>query len=389
MEIENNNQETDDKIIKLEEFFELQLLIYKLIGLNIVPMKITSFRTKILDKLMKYYFFACIFGLILLILQFVVQLWIDIRNVQVIVRILPNIVLFPYNCCKGILFFVKRKKILELWDKLKISFPTTKADQQTCQLEAHSNWFKLFFKIYVLFYMTSFSSAVLGVLYLVIFKDVRKLTCEIWYPFDYTANNLNLIYSLMWGSWPLTTAAINVIAADFYLFANVFILSIEFGLIGKNIKKFINEGQKENLQEILKRHQELFKISDDIKSLFTFIFFYTFIQGAVSISSCGFQLFAAEYITDTIFSICYTASSVSQVFLYCYFGEKLKTTSEDISNNIFESNWYELKDIEMKKDVLFIAMRSQKACVLSGFGFVTLTIDTFSNVIYEENEIFH
>lgn len=376
------------KIIQLEDFFELQLKTYQLIGLNIVPLKITSVRTKILDKLMKYYFFSCMFALMFLIFQFIIQLWIDIRKVQVIVRILPNIVLFPYNCSKGILFFVKRKRILELWNKLKISFPATKIDQQNCDLEFHLKWFKLFFKIYVLFYMTSFSSAVLGVLYLVIFKDVRKLTCEIWYPFDYTANNLNLMYSLIWGSWPLTTAATNVIAADFCLFAIVFVLSIEFRIIGEKLKIAINEGKESNLRQLLYHQQELFEISDDIKSLFTFIFFYTFIQGAVSISSCGFQLFAAEYITDTIFSVCYTASSVSQVFLYCFFGEKLKTSSQDVSKNIFESNWFELENIEMKKDLLFVAMRSQKACVLSGFGFVTLTIETFSNVSLETTKIF-
>ncbi|KAL7041059.1 hypothetical protein ACKWTF_000606 [Chironomus riparius] len=368
------------KAIKLEDFFEFQLKIFKLIGLNIIPIEITSLRTKIIEKLMKYYFFACIIGIWLTIIQFGIRLIIDINNLDVVVRILPNITIFPYNCSKGILFFTKRKNILDILEKLRNSFPTTRVEQQKCNLQGRLKWFLIVYKVYIVFYLATISSATIGMLYQLIFNNIRKPAVEIWFPFDDTANDRNLILSLLWLIWTVPNAAVNVISADFYLFAIVLILSTEFNIFAEDIRKAINKGQTSNLRELLVHHQLLIEISENIKTLFTFIFFYTFIQGAVSISSCGFQLLTAPSLADLLYSISYTACSLSQVFLYCFYGEKLNTASQDVGKRILDSKWYELKNIRMKKSMLFIIMRSQKPCMLSGFGFVSLSIEAFSSV---------
>ena len=373
-------QEAYFKIIKLEDFFKIQLKVFKLIGLNIFPLEIKSIRDKIIDKLMRWYFHTCLIGFVLLIIQFSVQLVIDIEKFDVVVNILPNIILFPYNCSKGLFFFIHRKRILKIIEKLRVSFPSTQADQQSSNLENHLKFFAMIYKIYILFYYVDISSAMSGTLHLLIFKNIRRIPVYIWFPFEYTANNRIFIHTLFWGAWTIGNACVNVIAADFFIFAIVFVLALEFKILSENIKNTINAKEVTKLRELLVQHQELIEINESIKSLFRFIFFYTFIQGAVSISSCGFLLLTAPNIADLIYSISFTACSLSQVFLYCYFGEKLISASQDIGNNILDSKWYDLEDIGMKKSIILIIMRSQKACVLSGFGFVTLTIETFSNV---------
>lgn len=378
MSAENNCQRTSYKIIRLEDFFELQLKTFKLLGLNIVPMKITSAQSKIKDLLMKYYFFACIFGFFLLIFQFAIL--IDVTNVLVVVRTLPNVVLYPYNCCKGLLFFIVRKRILQLWDKLKLSFPTTQIDQQNFKLDAQFKRFRLFFKTYSSFYLATLSFALFGVFYQLIVEHIMELPIFMWFPYNYTKNIFVFICTVIYGFWTNTNACICVVGADFLIFAFVFLLAIEFEIIGENLKNAINGNQTEILHKYIDHHQELFEIGAGISSLFTFIFFYTILQAAVSISSCGFLLLTSQNPADFMFSMSYTTSSFYQVFLYCYFGEKLITASENVGNNILDSNWYEMKDAGMKKSILIVVMRSQKACKLSGFGFVSLTIETFSNV---------
>jgi len=187
--------------------------------------------------------------------------------------------------------------------------------------------------------------------------------------------------------WTVSNSALNVISADFYLFANILVLSIEFNIIGEDIKNAINEGRVTSLRKILIRHKELIEICDDIKSLFTFTFFY--IQGAIAISACGFQMLTATSSIDLLFSISYTAFFFNQVFFYCFYGEKLITASQDVGQKILDSNLHELKDIGVKKSILFIIIRSQKPCMLSGFGSVSLSIETFSHVsLYSKQNIF-
>ena len=374
----DQTQATAYNMIKFEDFFELPLKTYKLIGLNIIPSEITSRRTKVIEKLMKWYFFACFIGIWLMIIQFVIRLVIDINNFHVVVRVLPNITIFPYNCYKGILFMTKRKKILNILDKLRISFPSTQIEQEKCNLQSHLKLFHISYKIYIVCFFASMSSSLSLVFYQLIFYNIRVAAVVIWFPFDFTANNLNFNLSALWLTWTVSNAALTMIAADLYLFANILVLSTEFSIISKDIKNAINEGQVTNLGELFIRHQELISISDDIKSLFTFIFF--FIQGAVSISSSGFQLLTATGLADLLSAITYAACPLTQVYLYCFYGEKLITASQDVTRNILESNWYEIKDNAVKKSILFVIMRSQKACMFSGFGSVSLSIETFSNV---------
>jgi len=375
---QNNNQVTSYKNIKLEDFFELQLRIYKLIGLNIIPLEITSRWTKVIEKLMKWYFFACYIGMWLVIIQYGVRLVIDINNAYVVARILPNITVFPYNCYKGIMFVTKRRKILNILEKLRISFPSTQAEQEKCNLQIRLKLFLIIYKIYIVFFLMTILSAILGVIYELIFNNVRKQATEIWFPFDDTANNLRTILSLSWLIWTVANSIVNVLSADFYLFAIILVLSTEFSIIGDSIKDAVNEGRVTDLRKHVIRHQELIEISDDIKSLFTFTFF--FIQGAIAISACGVQLLTATSLDDLMFSIFYSFYTLSQGFLYCFYGEKLISASQDVGRSILDSNWYKLKDIGVKKSILIVIMRSQQACMFSGFGSVSLSIETFSNV---------
>ncbi|KAL7041056.1 hypothetical protein ACKWTF_000603 [Chironomus riparius] len=368
------------KMIKLEDFLELQLKAYKLIGLNIIPIKITSQRTKVIEKLMKLYLFTCFIGMWLIVIQFGIRLIIDIDNLHVVVRVLPHITVFPYNFSKGILFFTKRKEILDVLEKLKKLFPKTQIDQEKCNLQSLLKQFLIFHKIYIGFALATVSCAIIGMLYQLIFNNVMKQAVEIWFPFDDTANNFNLIISMLWLIWTVSVSLVNVISADFYLFAIVLILSTEFSIFGEDIKNTINDGQTINLRNLFIRHQKLIEITDDIKSVFSFTFF--FIQGAIAISSCGFQLLTTSSVEDLLFSVIYAVYSICQVYLYSFYGQKLITASHDVGKNILNSNWYELNDNKEKKLILFLIMRTQKPCMLSGFGSVSLSAETFSSVSF-------
>ena len=380
MATQNSNQVKPYKVIKLEDFFEVQLKMFKLIGFNIIPLEITSARTKIVEKLMKYYYFSCIFGDCLLVIQFGAQLLTNFNKLDVVVRALPNVTVFPYNFSKAILFYTKRKKILHILEEMRISFPATQSEQQYCNLKGRLKWFITLCKYYIVIYFGTVTAGIIIMITGLIFQNIRKQSVEIWYPFDDTANNLKFIPTIFWLTWTAYNAAFNAISSDFYIFASALVLSIEFSILGEELKNAINDGKIDNLREIIVRHQELIEISNDMKSLFTFIIFYTFLQGALSISFCGFQMLTATSEADLFYLVLYTLSSLGQVYLFCYFGEKLITATQDVNRNILESNWYELKDVSVKKSILFVILRSQKACELSGFGFVSLSVATFSNV---------
>ncbi|KAL7041062.1 hypothetical protein ACKWTF_000609 [Chironomus riparius] len=375
MEVQNDN-----KIINLEDFFEIQIKFFKFVGLDIFPKTPVTNKEKVKNKLMRYYFYMCIFCFVTLTIQFGIHILVNIKNLHIIVLTLPNFVSFPYSLSKTILLYVNRKKIFEFLNKLRISYPSTIVDQQSSGLDSEYKWFNIFTKFFVFLYCLIVFTPTIEVFFNLMYYNVRTLPDEIWFPFDPIANSLTFMIVVVLGIWAIYNSVFIVCAVDLFLCAMFIVLAIEFKIIGQNIKNAINEKSFVNLRNILIRHQELIDIAAEIKSIFSFIFFYTFIQGAITISSSTFQLIATSSTTNFLYSSFYATSAFVVVFMYCYFGEKLITQSESIALSIYDSNWYEIDDIEMKKLLLLIIVRSQKGCTLSGYGFVTLSIDTYSLV---------
>ncbi|KAL7036895.1 hypothetical protein ACKWTF_008984 [Chironomus riparius] len=370
-----------DKVIKLEDFFEVQLKLFKLVGLDMFPKIPITKREIVVQKLMKIYFYICILGFMILSFQFGIHILKNITKFQTVVLTLPYLIIFPYNCAKSILFFTKRKKILQILEKLKISFPTTKADQLSCDLDSPFKWFHIFSKVFVFISFFAVSMILINALFFFFFFKVRKLETEVWFPFDHLATDLNFLCALSWAIWTAYNSIYILCAVDTFLCCTFLILSIEFRIIGQGLKNAINAKELDKLRAIVVRHQELIVIDEEIKKIFSPIFFFAFILGSITISSSIFLISTTSSTSSLMSASLNALSSIINVFVNCYFGEKLITESESIAISIYDSDWYEIDDKEAKRLIQLVLMRSQKACTLSGYGFVTLSIDSFAIVL--------
>ena len=369
-----------DKIVKLEDFFSTQLKLFKLVGLDIFPKTPITKREIVGQKLMRFYFYSCILGFTIMSFQFGMQIINNTGNLQIVILTIPNFIIFPYNCSKSILFFVKRKKILNLLENLRISFPTMKVDQQSSGLDSEFKRFQIFVKSYIFLCVYAVSMVVGQTLFSFFYFKIRKIESEIWFPFDHVANDFIFLCATCWCIWFAYISIFILCAVDSFLCGIFQILAIEFRIIGQNIKNAINAKELENLCKIVARHQELIEIDEEIKNIFSPIFFSLFFLGSIGISSSIFLISTTSSTASLLTALFHSIGTFCNVFVFCYFGEKLITESESIAVTIYESKWYEIDDILAKRSILLVLVRSQKACTLSGYGFVTLSIDTFAIV---------
>lgn len=69
---------------------------------------------------------------------------------------------------------------------------------------------------------------------------------------------------------------------------------------------------------------------------------------------------------DKIKYVCQFACIILQIWLPCYYGEKIRTACKDLSETIYEINWYE-HDAEFRKHVVLFLQRSQEdQCLMAG-----------------------
>ena len=74
-------------------------------------------------------------------------------------------------------------------------------------------------------------------------------------------------------------------------------------------------------------------------------------------------------------------ASVTQFFIYCYFSELILTKGFDVSQALYCSKWYEIRNIADRKVILFILINAQKPIGYSAGGVMLLGMEAFANVI--------
>ncbi|XP_055708770.1 odorant receptor 4-like [Phlebotomus papatasi] len=70
----------------------------------------------------------------------------------------------------------------------------------------------------------------------------------------------------------------------------------------------------------------------------------------------------------------------AQIFILCFFGQLLRNSSEAIAEALYMTKWYEM-GIEDQKNLLLLLLRFQKAVKIEAFGFGTISIYTFVQII--------
>lgn len=86
-----------------------------------------------------------------------------------------------------------------------------------------------------------------------------------------------------------------------------------------------------------------------------------------------------ESFTVVKFSL-YLVTSLLQIYLICFYGEKLKASSLRLADKVLKNEWYNCDDKAVKSGLMLILLRAHGYAKLTAFKFVDISVDTFSNV---------
>jgi len=78
--------------------------------------------------------------------------------------------------------------------------------------------------------------------------------------------------------------------------------------------------------------------------------------------------------------IVYLFANIYQVFLYCYWGNEVTTSSLNVSQASYEVNFVG-KDVNFQRGIAMIMLRSQKTLEITMGKFIKLSLSTFASVI--------
>ncbi|KAG5670043.1 hypothetical protein PVAND_000329 [Polypedilum vanderplanki] len=296
---------------------------------------------------------------------------------DIVIKTLPNLALIPYNTSKAIIFYIQRKKIVKLLEAL---IENWKLSQVKTNYKSELKKFQFLNKFYIITYVLIMTLPTITSVYEYICKQQRKEMIEVWFPWDSKNNDLGFFIGMAFIYWSGSNVCFIIVSADFYIFSTITVLSILFDALKNDIKAAVNAKNVKKLKIAIERHQKLILISDNLEKIFSFIFIYSFLNAAFALGFSGFELAAAKTLHEYSLCVPFMIGALAQIYFYCYYGEKLLIASVSVANGIFESNWDDLHDSKVRKLLILVIQRSQKAKKLNVLGFSELTLDTFTKI---------
>ncbi|XP_055691174.1 odorant receptor 33a-like [Lutzomyia longipalpis] len=134
-----------------------------------------------------------------------------------------------------------------------------------------------------------------------------------------------------------------------------------------NIQEFPNL-----LPKILKKHVEMLKIVNTFNESFKFM---SLIQLVMSTMIFFTMLFSIQmYEKQFEMHIAFSAALLQLIFV-CVFGEILRSESEAIFDNLYQTNWYELS-VKEQKVILMIMMNSTNPISIKAGGMYDINLMT-------------
>ncbi|XP_014486424.1 PREDICTED: odorant receptor 46a, isoform A-like [Dinoponera quadriceps] len=101
-----------------------------------------------------------------------------------------------------------------------------------------------------------------------------------------------------------------------------------------------------------------------------------------------FQLAMAAVDANILPLILYTACMLSQIFIYCWFGNEVKIKSLQVTDNVYKIKWLAL-DNRIKKGLLLIMKRSASPIEFTSAVVITMNLDSFVSVLKASYSVFN
>nr|XP_012230725.1 PREDICTED: odorant receptor Or1-like [Linepithema humile] len=212
-----------------------------------------------------------------------------------------------------------------------------------------------------------------------VFMDLRKgnLTYRAWFPFDYTPPTIfYLVFTHQMVGMSIT-AVMNV-ACDSLIFGLLQQICYQIEILEYRLTK-ISLGQH-IFRDCVRHHNHIYEYACTVNHRFAPLIALQFAVSMLVVCANLYKIAAMKINAGSVVLILYTACMLSQIFIYCWFGNELKLKSIDLANNIYNMDWYTL-DTNSKKGLLFIMKRAMVPIEFNSAIIITLNLNSFVSLL--------
>ncbi|XP_043465969.1 putative odorant receptor 85d [Leptopilina heterotoma] len=205
-------------------------------------------------------------------------------------------------------------------------------------------------------------------------------------PEKYVPSNGGYIYiSIAYNLLSLWTNSIIFITADSIYFSLVQHSCGLFAAVGNRFeaigKKYSGSTKMSDILYCILKYNSALKFAAELNEIYSIYFFFTVgINAANIIFAASQTIIHFESSTETVKFGNYGILMVGLFFLNSFPAQKLIDRSFKITQNIYNSNWYEMPT-SIRKSLFIVLLRASNLCTINVGKICILSLQTFSTVV--------
>ncbi|KAH8289374.1 hypothetical protein KR054_004345 [Drosophila jambulina] len=294
---------------------------------------------------------------------------------------------------------VNRKRLVKLLDDLKEIFPMEVEKQRVYHVafyQKHMNRVMTLFTILCMTYTSSFSfyPAIKSTIkYYFMGSEIfeRNYGFHIQFPYD-AETDITVYWFSYWGlAHCAYVAGVSYVCVDLVLITTITQLTMHFNYLADSMEAYdggehTDEENIKYLQDLVVYHSRCLDLSEEVNNIFSFLILWNFIAASLVICFAGFQITASN-VEDIVLYFIFFSASLVQVFVVCYYGDEMISSSSRIGHAAFNQNWLPCST-QYKRILMYIIMRSQKPASIRPPTFPPISFNTFMKVISMSYQFF-
>uniref|UniRef100_A0A0V0J2Q1 Odorant receptor n=1 Tax=Cydia pomonella TaxID=82600 RepID=A0A0V0J2Q1_CYDPO len=209
---------------------------------------------------------------------------------------------------------------------------------------------------------------------------------ELYYPFEIDSVWKYVAVYLMHILATTIIYECSYLSCDMFLFSltvNVSMLLrlLHYDLVNIDVRRRGQEADESlaNLKNIVKRHQKLLKLAEDLDRIFSAVMFTVLVFSSLIISFFGFLTIVIKGKFQQFMNLIAALEVLFSVFYIMLPGQILSDTSSGVADAAYQSLWYN-SDERFRKIIIIMIARSQKPCILRAMGYADINFETFYKI---------
>lgn len=284
---------------------------------------------------------------------------------------------------KCLTVYCNKSNISELIYEMKIVFPRDKRNQKKYNIKSYFENYRLFARVYAVMFMIPSVCVMAIPLIKLASSGSRTFPLNVWIPFEYERDEVVYMVCYVWSIWACANSVLILIAMDTLCFVLITLVSMEFDILRLDFASLTSAATlniDRHVGKFIQRHNNLIEFNKKLEKVFSPSFLFNFVQSIFVICLTAFLYTTSSEPIQLIMNGSYCAAVLNQIFLICYFGQKIVDSTELIAHGCYSCGWEGVKSPKVRQAIMHVVQRAQKPVRLTALNFADISFKSFTSV---------